>query len=63
VKVAGPPARPPWNDRPETGTNRSQTGAPLPGSVTAEGGGTSTPTQGGGIGVTRARGNLGAFPR
>jgi hypothetical protein len=54
----------------EPGTNRHGFGMKQPQTrvnssaiVTAEGGGTSTPTLGGGIGVTRARGTLtGAAP-
>jgi hypothetical protein len=52
------------------GTNRhafdpraSQTRAPGRGIVALEGGGTNTPTLGGGFGVTRARGNMKGRPR
>jgi hypothetical protein len=40
------------------GTGQRQTRVNSPAIVTAEGGGTSTPTLGGGIRVTRARGTL-----
>jgi hypothetical protein len=40
----------------------SQTGAPSPDIVTAEGGGTNTPTLGGGNGVARAREPLTTSP-
>jgi hypothetical protein len=52
-----------WTDRHEAGTKPSQTRQRLAGSVNREGGGTTHPTLGGGIGVTRARGTLeGAAP-
>jgi len=41
------------NDRHEFGTPTSQTRAPKPASVSAEGGGTVTPTLGGGFGFSR----------
>jgi hypothetical protein len=42
-----------WSDRPEVGTHPSQTRVENPASVSAEGGGTVTPTLGGGIGFSR----------
>ena len=54
---------PVWKNRPETDANGSQTRARSAGSVSPEGGGTTTPTLGGGIWVMRARVNLGAFAR
>jgi hypothetical protein len=42
-----------WNNRHEFGTSASQTRAPNPASVFAEGGGTVTPTLGGGFGFSR----------
>jgi hypothetical protein len=53
--TGGPAAkavRPPWIDRHAFDTVRSQTRAPKPGSVPAEGGGTATPTLGGGFGFS-----------
>jgi hypothetical protein len=44
-----------WSDRPDFGIHASQTRALNPASVSAEGGGTDTPTLGGGLGFTRAR--------
>jgi hypothetical protein len=46
------PGRPRTN-RHTIGTPASHTGAPLAANVTAEGGGTTTPTLGGGIGFSR----------
>ena len=43
----------PWTNRHTIGTQASHTGAPLAGNVTAEGGGTRTPTLGGGIRFSR----------
>jgi hypothetical protein len=50
-------------NRHASGTPESQTRAPARGIVTAEGGGTNTPTLGGGIWVTRARGNMNGAAR
>jgi hypothetical protein len=52
-------AREPGTNRHTIGTSESQTRAPNPGIVAPEGGGTRTPTLGGGIWVTRARVNMG----
>jgi hypothetical protein len=49
---------PVWTNRPETGTKRSQTRACWAGSVSPEGGGTTSPTLGGGIWVARARATM-----
>jgi hypothetical protein len=43
----------PWSNRLEFGSQPSQTRAPNLASVSAEGGGTVTPTLGGGIGFSR----------
>jgi hypothetical protein len=43
----------PWSNRHTIGTQASHTGAPLAANVTAEGGGTGTPTLGGGIRFSR----------
>jgi hypothetical protein len=48
-----PDRRPLWINRPAFGTARSQTRAPKAGSVPAEGGGTATPTLGGGFWFSR----------
>jgi hypothetical protein len=48
-----PDHRPLWNNRPDFGTVQSQTGATKAGSVPAEGGGTATPTLGGGFWFSR----------
>jgi hypothetical protein len=47
-----------WTNRHAVGTPGSQTRAPMLDIVAPEGGGTSTPTLGGGIWVTRARENM-----
>jgi hypothetical protein len=44
-----------WSDRRDFGTHAAQTRALYRASVSAEGGGTVTPTLGGGFGFTRAR--------
>jgi hypothetical protein len=49
----GPNPRRPWTNRQTIGTLASHTGAALAGNVTAEGGGTRTPTLGGGIRFSR----------
>jgi hypothetical protein len=46
-------ARAAWMDRHSSATLASQTRAPQPGSVPAEGGGPATPTLGRGIGFSR----------
>ena len=43
----------PWANRHTIGTQASHTGAPPTANVTAEGGGTTTPTLGGGIWFSR----------
>jgi hypothetical protein len=47
-----------WTNRHAFGMPESQTRAPKPDIVAPEGGGTTTPTLGGGIWVTRARANM-----
>ena len=48
-----------WTDCPEVGADPAQTRAPRPASVTAEGGGTKHPTQGGGFWFSREHGPVG----
>jgi hypothetical protein len=60
VTSLGEPRRPArrlalWNNRHEFGTPTSQTRAPNLASVSAEGGGTVSPTLGGGFGFSRER--------
>jgi hypothetical protein len=50
------------NDWSEIVTPETQTRVPLPGSVIAEGGGTDTPTLGGGIGFIRDTSTVYARP-
>jgi hypothetical protein len=48
-----------WMNCPEVGADPAQTRAPGPASVTAEGGGTKHPTQGGGFWFSREHGPVG----
>jgi hypothetical protein len=57
------PARELGTNRHAFGAPESQTRATLAGIVAPEGGGTNTPTLGGGIGVSRARENRGGAAR
>jgi len=57
------PAAALWTNRPDLGTYPSQTRAPNPASVFAEGGGTATPTLGGGFGFSREPRTVGAGGR
>ena len=50
------PARSPWIDRPTLGTLLAQTREPNRDSVSAEGGGTETPTLGGAFWFSREHG-------
>jgi hypothetical protein len=63
VNLARQPAACVGTIRHRSGALASQTRAPVSGIVAPEGGGTSSPTLGGGIVVTRARVNLEASSR